>query len=148
MLNILKMLSPYHSKNQPHHLYYLCIYLSMNPNKVSIYMKKIFVVTFVIFVASCASVKVLVPTQADADRGAKKYPGYTLVDLNQGKALCEQHCTACHGLKKPGSKTAEEWKEIVPEMTEKANEDGGSTAIDAKTEDLILKYLVTMGKPE
>ncbi|MDR0802999.1 c-type cytochrome [Fluviicola sp.] len=84
------------------------------------------------------------PSQADIDRVKDKFPGYTLSDLKDGKKLYEANCALCHGLKKPGSETEEEWKKIVPPMVKKANGKNGN-ALDASGEEKILRYVITMG---
>jgi mono/diheme cytochrome c family protein len=105
---------------------------------------KIIITAAVLFLASCATtVQLLSPGQADVDRVKAKYPDYTLAQLNQGKALYEQNCGNCHKLKNPSSEPEEEWNKIVPEMTKKANKKGAN--INAQQQDLILKYVVTMG---
>jgi mono/diheme cytochrome c family protein len=102
---------------------------------------KIIATATILFLAGC-SVQLMTPTQSDVERVKTKYPDYTLAELNEGKALYEQNCGSCHGLKKPSSEPEGEWKEIVPEMTEKANKKGAK--IDARQQELILKYVITM----
>jgi cytochrome c5 len=84
------------------------------------------------------------PTQTDADRVAAKYPGSTLADLQEGKRLFEANCDNCHKLKNPAKHTETHWKKTVPRMAGKANKHG--EAIDAKTQELITRYLVAMAK--
>lgn len=84
------------------------------------------------------------PSQADVDRVQAKFPGYTLNDLHEGKKLFEANCALCHGLKKPDSRTEEQWKTIVPRMVKKANGKNGN-ALDASGEEKILRYVITMG---
>ncbi|HET6245481.1 MAG: hypothetical protein H0V01_13420 [Bacteroidetes bacterium] len=104
-------------------------------------MKKISIVAVFALLVSCVSVKLAIPTQEDVDR-ANKFPDYTLADLNLGKAHFEQKCGSCHGLKKPTSRTEEQWNKIVPRMVHKANKK--TLKIDEGQQELILKYLVTM----
>lgn len=84
------------------------------------------------------------PTQADVDRVQGKFPGYTLNELNDGKKLFEANCALCHGLKKPESRTEEEWTKIVPRMVKKVNGKEGHQ-VDASGEQKILRYVITMG---
>ena len=107
-------------------------------------MKKASLILSVFLLAACTATKLLQPSQADVDRGAQKFPGYTLTDINQGKSLYESKCTACHGAKNPASKTEVKWREIVPKMAAKSLKNGKGE-IDLKAQDLILKYLITMG---
>ena len=110
-------------------------------------MKKSFLALVSLVLISCA-VKLVTPTQTDVERVQSKYPNYTLEELNQGKAMYEKHCAECHKLKNPTKFSEEKWKKIVPEMVEKANKKHPNN-IDAQTEDLILKYVITMnGHPK
>lgn len=84
------------------------------------------------------------PTQADVDRVQDKFPGYTLSQLNDGKLLYEMNCALCHDLMNPASEPENEWRRIVPDMVIKANRKNGNT-LDAEGEELILRYVITMG---
>lgn len=106
-------------------------------------MKKICVISVMVILCSC-SVKLITPTQSDVDRVSATYPGYTLADLNQGKAIFMNNCDECHKLKKPSSQSEAEWLEVVPEMVLKANKKAGKTIIDARAQEQLLKYLLTM----
>jgi cytochrome c2 len=107
-------------------------------------MRKILLLAFIVIVSACGTVKLLTPTQADADRGTQKFTGYTLADLNQGKTLFEQDCAKCHRLKRPESRNEEQWNKIVPKMVKKANKEAGTEKINQADQDLILHYLITM----
>lgn len=106
-------------------------------------MKKILIGFSVLLFCAC-SAKVILLSQADADRGSAKFSGVTLASLNEGKAHYEQYCGTCHGLKKTTSESETEWKQIVPEMVKKTNKKAGSEVVDAKKQELILQYVVTM----
>jgi cytochrome c len=106
-------------------------------------MKKISVVSIMVILCSC-SAKFITPTQSDVDRVANTYSGYTLAELNQGKSIYEQNCNKCHGLKKLSSQSEKDWNEVVPEMVAKANKKAGSIIIDAKAQEQLLKYVLTM----
>jgi len=106
-------------------------------------MKKAFIV-FALFVASC-SPKIMTLTQADADRGATKFPGITVEELKRGKAVYDEKCTMCHGAKKASAFTEDQWRKIVPGMAKKANKDG-TEHISSADQDVILKYVITMSK--
>jgi len=108
-------------------------------------MKKIIVLSLAIYIVGCSAKKnIVAPTQSDVDRVQSKYAGYTLAELNEGKVLFEKHCGNCHGLKRLDSQTEEGWQKTVPRMVKKANKKEG-IEIGARGEDLILKYVVTMG---
>jgi len=98
----------------------------------------------ILFFNSCNTPKNVVAGQADVERGAKLYPGYSLAKLTQGRNLYEGNCGKCHSLYSPGSESAESWGMIVPRMTKKANKKAGAQIINPDQETLILQYLVTM----
>lgn len=104
-------------------------------------MKKLIIPALLLGLAACGTSKVATLSQTDVDRGAQKFPGLTLSDLNQGKTDFETYCVKCHALKKPQTRTEEQWKEIVPRMAKK-----NGSGIDAKVEHSILVYMVTMSK--
>ncbi len=107
-------------------------------------MKKILFILFVSVAVACGTVKLAAPQQSDVDRVSTKYPGYTLAELNDGKALFQETCNRCHKLKNPTSRDETKWDEIVPKMIGKLNKKEGKTVIDEKQQEFILKYLVTM----
>jgi cytochrome c5 len=107
-------------------------------------MKKILFILFVCLFVACGTVKLAAPQQSDVDRVSTKYPGYTLTELNDGKALFQQTCNRCHKLKNPTSRDETKWNEIVPKMINKLNKKEGKTVIDQTQQESILKYLVTM----
>ncbi|HWY36686.1 MAG TPA: hypothetical protein VNX68_18725 [Nitrosopumilaceae archaeon] len=107
-------------------------------------MNKLFVLFLLSILTACATVRLIPPAQSDVDRVSSKYPGYTLADLNSGKALFEQTCNRCHRLKNPASRNEDQWDKIVPKMIQKLNKKEGSIVIDDKQQQSILQYLVTM----
>lgn len=97
-----------------------------------------------VLLAGCFTAKMAKPSQDDADRANGKFAGgVTLAQLNEGKELYTNNCGTCHGLKKPGSETEEKWRKIVPAMVKKVNKN--SMVLNKDQEELILKYVVTMG---
>ena len=104
-------------------------------------MKKLTLALSLLIITAC-SVKLMTPIQSDVDRVSHKFPGYSLAELEQGKANYENKCTMCHGLKNPKSESEEEWRKIVPNMVKAANKK--TETIDPKTEESILKYVITM----
>jgi cytochrome c5 len=101
-------------------------------------MKKLFIISAILFLAACGTaVKLSSAAQADVERGSKLFPGLTLSELNQGKIAYEDNCGKCHGLIAPTKFAEEKWRKEVPPMAKKAK-------VDAATETLILKYVVTM----
>ena len=102
-------------------------------------MKKLIVICTLLGLVACSKVVLMAPSQTDAERAGKKFPGMTLSDLNEGKAQFEKNCQKCHSLKNPASRNEAQWNKIVPKMAKKAK-------IDEKTEEQIRRYLVVMGK--
>ena len=107
-------------------------------------MRMVFVLFLIITFTAC-SVKLMVPVQSDVDRVSAKYPGYSLTELNADKALYESTCSRCHRLKNPRSRSEVKWNKIVPKMISRLNKKEGKEVIDAKQQEAILRYLVTMG---
>lgn len=111
-------------------------------------MKKTIIFMFIVIVLAACSAKVTMMTESDASRAAKKFSGTTLANLNEGKANYEANCGLCHGLKKPSARTEDQWKHIVPDMVTQVNKKLGKEEINAKEQQNILAYLVTMGSPQ
>jgi cytochrome c5 len=109
-------------------------------------MKKHFYILSLVFVAACSAAKMIPPVQADADRGKSTFADLTLAQLTEGQQVYMTSCNKCHPYKKPGSRTAEDWKEVIPEMTVKANHKLGNV-IDAAHEEALLRYVTVMAKP-
>ena len=107
-------------------------------------MKKSIIVASLFLLAAC-SAKMITPSQGDADRVSVRVPGTTLADLNEGKSLFESKCTQCHSLNRPSSKTEAEWREIVPDMAQRAAK-AHKQLIDEHAQAQILKYLTAYCK--
>jgi cytochrome c5 len=98
---------------------------------------------------TACTVKLMTPSQSDVERVSVKYPGYDLVQLNEGKSLFESTCNRCHRLKNPMSRNEEKWRKIVPQMIGKLNKKAGKLVIDDRQQESILKYIITMnGAPK
>ncbi|MGV3596403.1 MAG: hypothetical protein ACO1PI_00970 [Bacteroidota bacterium] len=106
-------------------------------------MKKTIVIGLFAVLSAC-SAKILMLTQADADRGAVKFPGVTVAQLTEGKKLYEDNCGSCHALINPKSESESEWRGMVPVMAAKVNKKAGSEVLDAKEQELILQYVLVM----
>jgi len=79
---------------------------------------------------------------SDLEMGQKLYPSYTQANFDDGKNLYESKCAACHAAKTPSSKSPNEWKAIVPNMTALSNKKNKPISTDQEM--LITKYLVTV----
>ncbi len=113
-----------------------------------LHMRKIELL-FILFLAvltACGTIQLIQPSQIDVERGSQKYPGLTLADLNKGKLIYEQECVICHRLKGPASRSEAKWKKIVPRMVKKVNKKKGRVAINPESEEILLKYLITMSE--
>ncbi len=108
-------------------------------------MKSISIFSLALLLAACGS-KMMELSNADAERGAVKFPGLTVAALTQGKTHYETHCQSCHGLYSPASRTEPQWRGIVPNMVIKANKKMGKMGmpIDSAVQESILRYVVTM----
>ena len=104
---------------------------------------RILIVVISIFCLTSCGATLTAPTQADADRGAKKFPGLTMTELAEGQNLFKAKCSQCHGLKNPTSRTEEQWRKVVPKMAGKAERKANKEKIDAAAQEKILKYLIT-----
>ncbi len=107
--------------------------------------KALFILFAFVFVACSSTFQLATPQQSDVDRVSTKYPGYNLSALNDGKALYQENCNKCHKLKNPTSRNETKWNKIVPKMVGKLNKKEGKTAVDQNQQELILRYIVTMG---
>lgn len=108
-------------------------------------MNKIFFfLAFVLLCFACTATKVLVPTETDVARINSQFPDVSLAELSNGKVLYEQNCNRCHSYKRLAGWSETEWKEIMPEMTQKTNEKARKTIIDEKGEQQILMYILAM----
>lgn len=92
--------------------------------------------------AGCFSIHKLSTTQADVDRVAAKYPGYTLHELHHGQKMYATHCGNCHKHVNPKKFTESQWHEIVPDMAKKVNKK--EQRLDVEGEEAILRFVVAM----
>ncbi len=100
-------------------------------------MNKTVFVLLVVFISACTATKLVEPSQSDADRGAQKFPGYTMGELNEGKTVYLENCNKCHRYKAPQSRDEAKWDKIIPTMAKKAK-------LDDAQQKLVLEYVVTM----
>ncbi len=111
-------------------------------------MKVLFFFSISISLVACFSAKIATEPVAVApvnlEKATIKYPGYNNQMYEDGKNLYESNCQSCHGLKNPLKFTEEQWKELVPSMSAKANKHKDAQ-LSKEDEDLILKYVVTQG---
>lgn len=73
-----------------------------------------------------------VATEADAQRGHVE-----LAQLNAGRQLLIEKCSACHDTPTPGQRSARDWPHQVGEMQQRSG-------IDASQRALIEQFLVVM----
>jgi hypothetical protein len=106
----------------------------MNKNKALVLL---------LLLTGCMSYQPTTPVEADIERVKSVYPTYTLEQLKEGKALYESKCSDCHGLKRPGGHSPDQWQKIVPRMTAKANKKSPGQITPEQSEQ-IVKFLVTM----
>lgn len=106
-------------------------------------MKKLLILLLLFVFAECASYKLIVPSQKDADLANEKFKfeGNTLEDLKEGRQLFLLKCTKCHDVKKPFTKSEAVVNKVMPLMAKRAR-------IDNRVQGLILKYILTMHQIE
>ncbi|HKW14377.1 MAG TPA: cytochrome c [Candidatus Krumholzibacteria bacterium] len=71
------------------------------------------------------------PTPQDAEWAQREWPGTTVAQLAEGRALYVDKCSGCHNLHIPAEHSPEEWKGYVAYMTADAkitSEQAGSIA--------------------
>ena len=66
---------------------------------------------------------------------------YTLNDLKSGQEIYNNNCDKCHKLFDPKKFSEEKLEKFVPIMAQKKK-----INLDKKQGDLILKYLITLGR--
>ncbi|MCB0430970.1 MAG: hypothetical protein H6585_06105 [Flavobacteriales bacterium] len=84
-------------------------------------------------------------TQSDADRGAAKFDGLTLAQLERGKEIDDKYCTACHAKKNYKEIGFDKLNGVVPNMVGKANKKAGAEVISTEDGEALLRYIQTMG---
>lgn len=84
----------------------------------------------------CASM-LSYPTETDAKRAAKEWPGTTTNDLVNDRALYVSKCSGCHMLYRPEVRSGEQWRRDLDEM-------GGRANLSETDSAKILRYLTTM----
>lgn len=114
-------------------------------------MKKIVFILSLTILAACSTTRHATAKKATSEPekpvvATTSEPAVDKTAITQGKALYEQHCGACHGLKNPNNYTEAQLVGIVPNMVQKTNRKAGSTVIDTNKEQMILKYLASMSK--
>jgi cytochrome c2 len=110
--------------------------------KIEQIMRAYIGVILAVIVLMACSPKLMVPVQADADRSGNA----SLAELQKGRTLYTAHCGNCHPMKRPDSRSVEEWKSIVPRMVKKVNKQAGSAALTGADEALILQYVSAMSQ--
>lgn len=99
-------------------------------------MRRVYSALLFAALAACGGSPIPRPTQADAERGGARFPGLTLDELSQGRALYVSRCGSCHALKRPAELSAERWETSVGEMRTK----NGVKLSDAEAQ-AIVRYL-------
>ena len=92
-------------------------------------MKAVATIFILLILAACTT-KLYVPSDVNA---GKRVPA-TLAELQQGHDLFSAKCGKCHGYKKPGSHSPEQWTKVLQKMGPKAKLTNEQTS-------LVFKYL-------
>jgi mono/diheme cytochrome c family protein len=77
------------------------------------------------------------PVAADARWAEQRWPGTTVVDLEQGRGVFVSRCSNCHSLPDPTQKSADEWPSAVDEMAARAR-------LSDEDKARVARYLATM----
>jgi len=88
---------------------------------------------WLVFLIACTP-PLPVATEADAQRAHVE-----LAQLNAGRDLLVQKCSACHDTPTPGQRSARDWPHQVAEMQQRSG-------IDATQRALIEQFLVVMAQ--
>lgn len=80
------------------------------------------------------------PGPVDAAWAAERWPGTTLQDLAQGRALYVKRCAGCHSLYRPERYPPDLWAPHIDEMSERA-------ALKQGERETLLRFLETMSRP-
>ena len=75
-------------------------------------------------------------TELQAERASERWPGTSVAQLEQGRALYQGRCGNCHQLFSPGHFPEQRWRVEIAEMRERAH-------LSAEQENLIFQYLAT-----
>ncbi len=94
-------------------------------------MKVTLTLILLLAIVACTTTKVYVP----ANENVNKREPASLVELQQGHDIFVKSCGKCHKLKKPDSRTAQEWTKVLVKMGPKAKLSKEQTA-------LVYKYVV------
>jgi cytochrome c5 len=87
--------------------------------------------------AACGGTRLPEPIAADAARAAARYPGVTLADLADGRALYRARCAACHRPVAPAAIAPAAWPGEIAKMQRRA----GITSDEARA---IERYVVAI----
>ena len=79
------------------------------------------------------------PTDEHAAAAAARWPGTTRADLERGRELYVNRCSACHALIEPSRFPEEKWHEMVGEMA-------GRAKLGLEDRDKVLHYLVAFAR--
>jgi len=89
-----------------------------------------------VWVAGCGASAIPRPAAPDASWAHQQWPGTTLADLEQGRALYVDNCGGCHTLYSPQRVVAHAFPETFYEMAAEAH-------VTGPERDLIEHYLRT-----
>ena len=103
-------------------------------------MKKIFIITALLAVVGCVSLKLKEPAISDIERMQQKVPGITYADAVRGFHLYKSKCNGCHGLHRPNEFSKQGWAHLLPEMLAKAK------LYDSTEKKNLVDYLIANSK--
>lgn len=89
--------------------------------------------------ASTAAKTDAVTTANPLEKGKKKFPDLTIVEVEKGQALYAVACTKCHYLYAPEGRNDKQWAHVLEEMFPK-------TKLSAEEKNLVERYVYSYSK--
>ncbi len=108
-------------------------------------MKNSYTLLFVLLsIVACVSKKSVKPPPAAEKAEVKKEIESNLIEIREPILVYNQKCGTCHKPYNPGDFTEADWKVIVPDMVNKANQH--ELTIGPGQKEMILQYLIANAK--
>lgn len=105
-------------------------------------MKKLLIVSVIALAVAC-SPKTKPVGETPANPAMAGLNEQQKADFMKGKELYDTYCGMCHPLKRPSSRDAAAWAQVVPPMVKKVNKKTGAETINPASETILTYYLTT-----
>lgn len=106
----------------------------------------VFTITVMVLFQSCSSKSTPPQKAAVSAKSSKEAAVKKQQQSPVGQLIYETKCVACHAPKNPAMFTAEEMKNIIPNMVIKANMKAGSVIISPDDEKALMDYVLSVCK--